>query len=45
MFIIVVTPVYLPTMESGITSAQHGRIPLDRGNCSRMVIWGLMVQD
>ena len=45
MLIIEVPPEYLPTMESGITSAQHGRIPLDRGNCSRMVHWGQMVKD
>ena len=36
---------YLPTMESGITFASHGRILLDRGNSSRMVHWGLVEED
>ena len=31
-------------MESGITSAQHGRIPLDHGNCSKMAGMWLLVQ-
>ena len=28
---------YPPMMESGIISALHGRIPLDHGNCFKMV--------
>ncbi|KAL9979840.1 hypothetical protein ACROYT_G017560 [Oculina patagonica] len=35
---------YLQTMESGITSAQHGRIPLDHGTCSKMARLRLLVK-
>ena len=31
-------------MESGITSAQRGRLPLDHGNCSKMEGMWLLVE-
>ena len=35
---------HLQTMESGTTSAQRGRIPLDHGNCSKMAWLWLLVK-
>ena len=35
---------YLQTMESGITSARRGRIPLDHGNCTKMERLRLLVK-
>ena len=34
---------YQQTMESGTTSAQHGRTPLDHGNFTKMARWSILL--
>ena len=44
MFSLVVKLLYLQTMETGTSSAQRGRIPLDRGACSKMASLRFLVK-